>query len=292
MLIKAYMLMVLSTIFYAINGTVEFLVIKNMQLGATILSIGIGLLIGVVVAGFAFKMRFRLRNARSYSIGAFSALMITGYTILLFLGYERYTLASIYPLIGLSALVFFLVDYARYRKALKSRQVLMLFIGVLFIVFGVFYAESNGYSFQLGTLPFVFGISIMAGIGYYLQFYKISRYSIGSKLVFQPVMLILAALLFISPFGHLQISYPYFGLGLFGGFIFALASAFELRAMKTTRTRGLGKGVIARNFINDFEYADTLLVMLGSILIGSFHAIELLGGVLIVAGIIIIGRLL
>ncbi|MEM3846013.1 MAG: hypothetical protein QXU98_09955 [Candidatus Parvarchaeota archaeon] len=62
--------------------------------------------------------------------------------------------------------------------------------------------------------------------------------------------------------------------------------------MKMTRTSGLGKGVITRNFINDFEYADTLLVMLGSILIGSFHAIELLGGVLIVAGIIIIGRLL
>ncbi len=44
--------------------------------------------------------------------------------------------------------------------------------------------------------------------------------------------------------------------------------------------------LIKRNFINDFEYSDTFLVLLGSVTIGSFYPIEIFGGLLIVAGII------
>ena len=58
-----------------------------------------------------------------------------------------------------------------------------------------------------------------------------------------------------------------------------------------TKIRNSARMLIKRNFINDFEYSDTLLVLLGSVVIGSFYPIELLGGVLIVAGIVLIGRL-
>ena len=91
--------------------------------------------------------------------------------------------------------------------------------------------------------------------------------------------------------GRSGFSYYYFALGLIGGFTFAFASTLELRAMKISTTRGVAKTVLKRNFINDFEYADTLLVLVGSIAIGSYYPIELLGSVFIVAGIVVIGKL-
>ncbi|MEM4072289.1 MAG: hypothetical protein QXL63_03050, partial [Candidatus Micrarchaeaceae archaeon] len=280
MLRKTYAFMIASTVLYAINGTIDYLVVKNMQLGLAMLSIAIGITLGIIAAGYAFKLRFRLKDAKRYYLGAFSAVMIVSYTMLLLFGYTRYTLASIYPLIGLSSLVFFLIDFARYRKSLRPRQVALLAIGVLFVVIGVFFAESKGFSFQIGTLPFVFGISIIAGAGYYTQFYKIKKYSIGSKLVLQPVIFLPIALFVTFYIGGASLNYAYFGLGLFGGFTFSFASVFELRAMKLTKTRGIGRTVITRNFINNFEYADTVLVLFGSVIIGSYYPIELVGGAL------------
>ncbi len=285
-----YAFMILSTIFYAINGTVDYVVIRHMPFGMSLLSISIGILAGVLAAGVVFGLRFRLPSARHYAFSAFSALMIVAYTVLILIAYLKYNLASIYPLIGLSAVVFFAIDYMKYHKSLKAKQSMVLLIGILLIVIGIFYAESNEYSFQLGTIPFIFGIAIFAGIGYYAQFYKIKSYSIGSKLLFQPIMLVPFSLLLVL-FNPLGFSYYYFVLGLLGGFTFAFASTLELRAMKISTTRGVAKTVMKRNFINDFTYADTLLVLVGSIAIGSYYPIELLGAVFIVAGIVVIGKL-
>ena len=195
----ALALMVASTLLYALNGTIDYLVIKRLPLSTSIISIALGVLAGFIVAKLVFNLRVNVGNSSQYVFGAITALMITAYTLLLLVAYRSYTLASIYPLIGLSALVFFA--------------------------------------------------------------------------------------------GPIFVNSPYFALGILGGFAFSLASAMELRAMKMTKARGNARMLIKRNFINDFEYSDTLLVLLGSVIIGSFYPIELLGGILIVTGIILMGML-
>lgn len=284
----ALALMVASTLLYALNGTIDYLVIKRLPLSTSIISIALGVLAGFIVAKLVFNLRVNVGNSSQYVFGAITALMITAYTLLLFVAYRSYTLASIYPLIGLSALVFFAIDAARYRRFLAPSQAAVLAAGVALIVLGIFYAESNSYRFQAGTLPFVILITLFAGVGYYMEFYRIRKYSIGTKLLFQPIFLLASGLFFAGP---IFVNSPYFALGILGGFAFSLASAMELRAMKMTKARGNARMLIKRNFINDFEYSDTLLVLLGSVIIGSFYPIELLGGILIVAGIILMGML-
>lgn len=284
----ALALMVASTLLYALNGTIDYLVIKRLPLSTSIISIALGVLAGFIVAKLVFNLRVNVGNRSQYVFGAVTALMITAYTLLLFVAYRSYTLASIYPLIGLSALVFFAIDAARYRRFLAPSQAAVLVAGVALIILGIFYAESNSYRFQAGTLPFVILITLFAGVGYYMEFYKIRKYSIGTKLLFQPIFLLASGLFFAGP---IFVNSPYFALGILGGFAFSLASAMELRAMKMTKARGNARMLIKRNFINDFEYSDTLLVLLGSVIIGSFYPIELLGGILIVTGIILMGML-
>ena len=284
----ALALMVASTLLYALNGTIDYLVIKRLPLSTSIISIALGVLVGFIVAKLVFNLRVNVGNRSQYVFGAITALMITAYTLLLFVAYRSYTLASIYPLIGLSALVFFAIDAARYRRFLAPSQAAVLVIGVALIILGIFYAESNSYRFQAGTLPFVILITLFAGVGYYMEFYRIRKYSIGTKLLFQPIFLLASGLFFAGP---IFVNSPYFALGILGGFAFSLASAMELRAMKMTKARGNARMLIKRNFINDFEYSDTLLVLLGSVIIGSFYPIELLGGILIVTGIILMGML-
>ncbi len=285
---SAFTLMMASVMLYAVNGTIDYVVVRSLPLSYAIISIGFGILIGFIATKFVFRLRVKAETKGQYAFGIITAFMITAYTLPLLIAYKSYTLASIYPLIGLSALVFFAIDAIKYRRSLKLGQTAMLLMGVLLIIIGIFYAESNGYRFQLSTLPFIFLITVFAGIGYYMEFYRIKKYSIGTKMLFQPIFLIATGLFFAWPVYALNI---YFALGIFGGFAFAFASVMELRAMKMTKARGKANMLIKRNFINDFEYSDTLLVLLGSVIIGSFYPVEIFGGILIVAGIIVISWL-
>ncbi len=286
---RVYKLIIASVFLYAVNGTIDYVVIKHLQLGTAILSIGIGFALGFAIVASASKLRFSLARRRYYAFSGSSALLIAGYTALLFLAYERYTLASIYPLIGLSALVFFAIDAAKYRKKVPPRKLAMLLVGVLLVAVGVFYAESNGFSFQVGTLPFVVGISVIAGVAYYMQFYRIEKYSVGSKLALQPVFLIIIALAFQPAIAGQSLAYA--ALGVLGGSAFTLANFLELRAMKASMTKSISRTVVRRNLLNDLGYLDTLLVLAGSLIIGSFLPIEILGGVLIFSGIVVISRI-
>ncbi len=287
---RLYAIVIASTLFYTINGVVDFVVIKNLGIGLAALYIGIGMLIGVIFSIPLFKMRLRLKKTHYYAFGAISALLIVLYNLLLFIAYINYTLASIYPLIGLSALIFLVLDLALYRKSLPKGIVSSLLIAVALVVFGVFFAESAGFQFDIDVLPFVFGISIFAGIGYYMEYYKIEKYSIGSKIVLQPFILIIAALFFIKVWKFSLYSiYPYIGIA--GGFSFILAVSLELHAMKMSNTISIKKTVISRNMINDFGYADTLFVLIGSIIIGSFTCEQIFGGLLIFTGVIMLAHL-
>ena len=161
------------------------------------MSIDLGMLAGLSLAVLLFEMRLRLKSGNYYLFGALSALLIVIYNLLLFIAYVKYTLASIYPLIGLSAFIFLIIDLLKYRSKLSRSLVITLLLAVSFIVSGVFFAESTGFDFNIKILPFVIGISAFAGIGYYMLFYKIRKYGAGSKILFQPLFMLLLALLFI-----------------------------------------------------------------------------------------------
>ncbi len=70
--------------------------------------------------------------------------------------------------------------------------------------------------------------------------------------------------------------------------LYVAAVAVELKAVKINENVKLYKSVISKNFINNFTYLDTVLVLLFSIAIGSFVPVEIFGGLLIIFGVAII----
>jgi len=279
-----YIALISSVIVYSINGILDYVVIQRIGLGSAILSIGFGMLLGALFLIPLFRSHLKLKKTSYLLFSASSAFFIVIYNLLLFIAYLKYNLASIYPLIGLSALVFFVIDVIRYKRKLPLQLIMGLGFAIVLVVLGVFFAESTNFNFRIGTLPFVIGISLFAGIGYYMNFYKIRRYSIGSKVAAQPIFMLLFALLFFK--GTVPINNPYFALGIFGGFLFILAVLLELKAMKINNTSSIKKTVITRNFINDFGYMDTVFVLIGSIIIRSFTYEEVFGGLLIFVGVL------
>ena len=278
-----YIALISSIIFYSINGTLEYIVISKIGLGGTVLSIGLGMLLGAVFFIPVFRSRLKLKKVSYLLFSSSSAFFIVISELLLAIAYLKYNLASIYPLIGLSALVFFVIDVIKYERKLPVQLITRLSFAVILVALGVFFAESTNFSFRLGTLPFIIGISLFGGIGYYMNFYKIKKYSIGTKVAFQPIFMLLFALLFFK--STVPINNPYFILGIFVGLLFILAVILELKAMKINYTPSIEKTVVTRNLINDFGYLDTVLVLIGSIIIGSFTNEEIFGGLLIVAGV-------
>ncbi|MGC8777011.1 MAG: hypothetical protein ACP5P2_03695 [Candidatus Micrarchaeia archaeon] len=75
---------------------------------------------------------------------------------------------------------------------------------------------------------------------------------------------------------------------LAAGAFYIIAVALELRAVEINENRKLYKSVVLKNFINNFTYLDTVLVLLFSVAIGSFSSIEIAGGLLIVVGVLVI----
>ena len=279
-----YIALISSVILYSINGTLDYIVISKIGLGGAVLSISLGMLLGVVFLIPVFKYHLRPKKASYLLFSSSTAFFMVVYNLLLFIAYLRYNLASIYPLIGLSALVFFVIDAIKYKRKLPMQLVKRMGFAVFLVALGVFFAESTNFSFRLGTLPFVIGISLFAGIGYYMNLYKIRKYSIGAKVAFRPVFMLLFALMFFK--STTPINNPYFILGVLGGFMLVLAVFLELKAMKINNTLSIKETVITRNFINDFGYLDTVFVLIGSIIIRSFTYEEVFGGLLIFVGVL------
>jgi len=279
-----YIVLISSVILYSINGTLDYIVISKIGLGGAVLSISLGMLLGVVFLIPVFKYHLRPKKASYLLFSSSTAFFMVVYNLLLFIAYLRYNLASIYPLIGLSALVFFVIDAIKYKRKLPMQLVKRMGFAVFLVALGVFFAESTNFSFRLGTLPFVIGISLFAGIGYYMNLYKIRKYGIGAKVAFRPVFMLLFALMFFK--STTPINNPYFILGVLGGFMLVLAVFLELKAMKINNTLSIKETVITRNFINDFGYLDTVFVLIGSIIIRSFTYEEVFGGLLIFVGVL------
>lgn len=135
-------------------------------------------------------------------------------------------------------------------------------------------------------------IILSAGFGYYLVFYNIRKYSVGSKISAIALSSFIPSifLLLTEPYSEIvEIAHPLYSmLVVLSGFLYVAAVAIELRAVKINESIKLYMSVISKNFINNFTYLDTVLVLLFSVAIGSFLPVEIIGGLLIVLGVVVI----
>ncbi|MEM0154882.1 MAG: hypothetical protein QW814_03565, partial [Methanothrix sp.] len=76
----AFVLMVASVVLYAMNGTIDYVVVSKLPLDAVIISIGLGILIGFIATKFIFGLRVKAESMKQYAFGMVTALMITAYT--------------------------------------------------------------------------------------------------------------------------------------------------------------------------------------------------------------------
>ncbi|MGC8547966.1 MAG: hypothetical protein ACP5MC_03150 [Candidatus Micrarchaeia archaeon] len=286
---KVYFYLLFSSLFYGLGAVTEFIVIRHAPFGASLFLFAIG--------GFLFLPLFlKLSNAKVkppkpiyWIFSGIASLVVSVFLVILYLGYARFTLASMYPLIGVAGLVFLLIDTVIYHKRIRSEKLLLLSFGVFLVTIGVYFAEIKDAKFQIQTLPFVLGIAALSGVGYYLQYYKIHKYTAGSKVLLEPVFLLLFALLFSIPVANVGLFYAF--LGVFSGAMTLGGSAFELAAVNTEKAKTTEQYVIKKNFIINFENSDILIVLAGSILVGSYYPIEIFGGMLIVVGLVLIDAL-
>ena len=283
-----YFFIVASTALYGISGVVAYKAVQLLPLGNMIFLYAIGNFLGFFLLYKPLKMRLRV-GLSAYGLAATAGIIMSTLLYLLFFAYTHYNLAQIFPFMSLSALLFFFIDIVIYRRNIPLRLGLVIMSGMLLMVLGAFFTGSTGFSFNILLLPLIVAFIVLGGIGNYLYFYKIKTYSIGSKeLSFISVFFVLGLFLTISHgFGN-AISPGGIAYSIIAGFTGIAATIFELHAIKGYEQGKISKLVAQRNFINSFTYLDTVLVLIGSIIIGSFTYLEVLGGLGMVVGIIII----
>ncbi len=287
---KILLLLVLSTISYSIAGVLGYKGVVAMPLYSFMLVYAIGVSIGTILMAFALKMRFRI-PPRNYLVGIVAALLIVVLIYTLYSSYKHYDLAGIYPFTALAVMVFLAIDIIVYNKRLPKGAEVFLVAGVLLIIMGSFVTGSKNLSFQVGLLPIIAILAFTGGIADYLFFYKTNKYSLGSKMAsYAAVLLILAIAFSISHFG--SNSYPVSGTvyALLAGISGIIGIALDVHAMEVYTGKGIAKSVTERNFINDFPYMDTVIVLIGSVLIGSFTYQQIAGGFVITLGVYVLDR--
>lgn len=281
---------ILSTIAYSIGGVLSYIGIVRMPFYSFALLYGVGMLLGIATMAMPLKMRFR-RSRKRYAFAIASGLIITAYLYVLYFSYRYYRLAAIYPLLALSVLVFFGFDMLLYNKHIPKTMAYFILIGVVLVAFGSFVTGSVGFSFNVGLLPFIVVFAFGGGAVDYLYFYKIDKYSIGSKTLSFAIIFSILAFLYTAVNGFmLDTSLNVALIALISGFINICALIFSLHAMKLYKSKSIAGGVVERNFINNFTYLDTVFVLVGSIIIGSFTYQEVLGGIIIVVGVFVIEK--
>jgi drug/metabolite transporter (DMT)-like permease len=290
---KTLALLVASTFVYALNGTFEYILIRSFNLYLFFFIWSLGSMLSLPIIIRAMKMRNDLfSNLRRHLPSIVGGVLLVVFNLSLFMAFKIYYLAGVYPLIATSSLIFFGIDVARYKRRLSKREIGIVTLGIMLVIIGVYLAESNGsLSFDFATLPFVIVIMLFAGFGYYLVCYNMRKYSVGSKISSISISSFVASLfiLFFAPAGAFAKTSPVLALGvLAAGAFYIIAVALELRAVEINENRKLYKSVVLKNFINNFTYLDTVLVLLFSVAIGSFSSIEIAGGLLIVVGVLVI----
>jgi drug/metabolite transporter (DMT)-like permease len=290
---RILLMLVVSTIAYSISSVFAYLVAVRLPIPITILSIQVGFLACTLIFWRLSRDRADPRPSKSniavwvYGI----SFAITG--VFLFYSYKSYSLANIFPLLEGGILVFLALDFMFHRKVLAGNRILVLAGGVGVVFLGTYLAESTRLAFNLSTLPYAVGIILFSGIGYYALANKTGKIKEESKNLAFSVAAIASALVLLclyhgsALFASVQ-AIP-FAAGIISGFFLCIAFSMEMRAVKHSMTGSERRNVFLRNFINNFTELDTVVVLIASVLIGSYTYNGLFGGALIVIGVLVIG---
>lgn len=292
---KIFGLLILSTVVYALNGTLEYILLKHFELYTFFFLWSFGGVLSLPLLVHIMGMRNDLfKNLKGHIVSIAGGSFLVICDLSLFMAFKLYFLASVYPLIAVSSLIFFVIDLVKYHSKLSSRVIVFIMIGIILVIIGTLLTESINYSFNYSILPFAIAIIVFAGLGYYAVFYNIHEYSIGSKISSITIISFITSivLLFILPPDKIiyQVQSVYSIMVVISGMLFITALALELKVVKITENVTLYKTVALKNLINNFTYLDTVLVLLLSVVIGSFVPIEILGGFIIVFGVVIIAK--
>jgi drug/metabolite transporter (DMT)-like permease len=292
---RILLMLVISAVAYAISSVAAYIVAVNIPVSIALISTRVGFLAAALcflaIEHDKIDLGFSRSGAVSWIYGACFAFV----GLFLFLAYQSHSLSNIFPLVEGGVLVFLFLDLIFHRRKLSSKEIVLLLIGVGIVFFGTFFAESSGFRFQLSTLPYALGIILAAGIGYYAMANKTNKITEGSKqlaFVFAGLVVAITVLiLYHGPNVLSRYSTPFFLLGIVAGALLCIAFSMEIKAVKHAMTGNEKKNVIFRNFINNFTELDTVIVLLASVLIGSYTYDGLLGGGLIIVGVLILGSI-
>lgn len=290
---KILTMLLVSCLAYSISSILAYLVDTRMAISTTILSTQVGFVICTIGFLLFTKDKLNIRPSRSnlavwaYGLG----FALTG--IFLFAAYKSNTLSNIFPLLEGSILVFLLLDLVFHRKTLSRKEIYLLVIGVIVVFAGTFFASSKGFQFSLSILPYAIGIITCSGIGYYALANSTGKVTEASKNLAFSICAIASGVVILA-LNHgsavLEALKPVpFAAGVVSGFFLCIAFSMEIRAVKHSMTGSERKNVLLRNFINNFTELDTIVVLVASIVIGSYTYNGLAGGALIVIGVLILG---
>ncbi len=285
-------LLIMSTLAYALNGVVEYLLIRKASLAAFFFLWSIGTLI---IVPFVLKKRnpgsSSISLRRGSALPVLGALLIIGFNLSLFIALRRFMLAEVYPLIALSSLVFFFMDLAVFRSLIKGRLAALVLGGIATVIGGVYVSGGAGFSdYNISLLPFVIAIPVLTGLGYYMLSFNLTDFGPHLKSG------LIAGLSFAISFAYFALDgtkLPSFEISLLiilSGALYIIAVHLELLSLRLNEQLKKERNVAMKNYINNFTYMDTVLVLVGSIAIGSYTIAQIVGGFLIVAGVVIISR--
>jgi drug/metabolite transporter (DMT)-like permease len=280
-------LLAISTVAYSVAAVLSFSAVINLPLQDAVFMIAAGFSMGYLLLSRLFRLNAtpQQMNAFNVSGGAITAVSV----LIVYMAFTRFTLASVYPIVAAAVVVFFAVDYIRFRKRISGLEAGALGLGVLLVFLGTFFTESRGFTFNMDTLPYVIGIVITGGIGFYLMLYNIERKNAGARSASMPMTMAVLALGGMAAFGLGAPMALFLAIGMIGGFFLSIAIISELVAMEREESRSMKKNLISRNFVNNFTYLDVVIVLAMSVLLRSYTVQEVIGGLVVVAGVIIIG---
>lgn len=285
---RIFTLLIISTAFFSVGGVIIYKAAELLPISYLVLLYALGGLFGILLLYKASNMNFRA-TGKAYLFATANAAIVAMLLYVLFFSYTHYDLAQIYPFLSLSVMLFFAIDLVIYRRRITNRVGLILLLGIIAVIFGAFLAGSSGFAFNYTLLPFIILFILLGAVSDYLYFYKMNKYTIGSKVMAFDTLFFVLGIMLVLSYGHAVTPHPYaMAYAIFGGFAGVIATAAELMAMSEYKGRKISRVVAERNFINNFTYLDTVFVLIGSIIIGSFTYREVLGGVILVAGVIII----
>lgn len=279
-----------STLVYALNGVLEYVLLNGVRLDVFFLLWSVGTVFiapFLLIGGNKSRKGYSTRGLAASIAG--SALLVV-FNVTIFLAFKTYLLSEIYPLIALSSLVFFFLDVAVFKSQLSNRIKVVVPAGIVSVILGVYLAGGTGWKgFNLGLLPFVFAVPVFTGIGYYMLSFNLTDY--GSR--FKSALIVMISTTSSLMFFALNGGGVFPGLAKSSliaatGALYLTAVHLEMLALRLNESLKKVKNVAMKNYINNFTYLDTVLVLIGSVAIGSYTITALFGGALIVAGVIVI----